>query len=239
MSYVISSAEAVVSSTPTNTSVENPWCHVSQQKLNKVAPWGSRMLLAGQVLNLCHFFANMLRSNIYTLIFVSFAFLLFISPLHFLPSSTMSPVAKNRVASLARDLIRIESITPVDGGCQDIVRRHLEKIGGFKCETLKYHDVTNLWAYRGNLDINPLVVFAGHSDVVPPGPLEDWKHHPFEGTIDDHNVLHGRGAVDMKGGIASFIVALEDFLTNHPDHTYSIGIIITSDEEGNAGKLRT
>jgi succinyl-diaminopimelate desuccinylase len=148
----------------------------------------------------------------------------------------MSSVAKNGVASLARDLIRIESITPTDGGCQDIVRGYLEMIGGFKCETLKYHDVTNLWAYRGDLNRKPLVVFAGHSDVVPPGPLEDWKHHPFEGIIDEHNVLHGRGAVDMKGGMASFLVALKGFLRKHPDHTYSIGLIITSDEEGNAGK---
>lgn len=123
----------------------------------------------------------------------------------------------------------------IELGCQEIVRRHLKRIGGFTCETMKYHDVTNLWAFRGNLDRNrPLVVFAGHSDVVPAGPLEMWIHHPFEGFIDDQNILHGRGAVDMKGGIASFLVALEDFIAKRPEDSHPIGIIITSDEEGKA-----
>jgi succinyl-diaminopimelate desuccinylase len=149
----------------------------------------------------------------------------------------MSPITSSRVGRLARELIRIESITPVDGGCIDVVQRHLQKIG-FTCETLNYHDVTNLWAYRGDPKSKPLVVFAGHSDVVPPGPLENWKHPPFEGFIDDQNILHGRGAVDMKGGVASFIVALENFMAKHSDHSGSLGIIITSDEEGKAGKSR-
>jgi succinyl-diaminopimelate desuccinylase len=138
------------------------------------------------------------------------------------------------VANLARELIRIESITPADGGCQTVIRHRLSKIG-FTCETLQYHDVTNLWAYRGDLtNKQPLLVFAGHTDVVPPGPLEAWTFPPFEGFIDDQNVLHGRGAVDMKGGIASFTIALEDFISSHPDHSCSIGVIITSDEEGKA-----
>ena len=143
-------------------------------------------------------------------------------------------VVHSRVASLARQLIRIESITPNDGGCQAIVRNRLEKLG-FICETMKFEDVTNLWAHRGNVfDSKPLVVFAGHTDVVPSGPTEEWQHPPFDGVIDDQHVLHGRGAVDMKGGIAAFIVALEDFLQLNPDHSGSIGIILTSDEEGPA-----
>ena len=152
-------------------------------------------------------------------------------------SAELNAATTSRVAKLAQELIRIESITPKDGGCQEIVRRRLEKVG-FTCETLQYHDVTNLWAHRGEVN-KPMIVFAGHSDVVPPGPLEDWSHPPFEGFIDQQNVLHGRGAVDMKGGMASFIVALEDFLQKHPDCLASspgLGVIITSDEEGKAGK---
>jgi succinyl-diaminopimelate desuccinylase len=143
-------------------------------------------------------------------------------------------VPHNRVAALARELIRIESVTPNDGGCQDIVRTHLEKIG-FVCEKMQFEDVANLWAHRGDvMNSKPLVVFVGHTDVVPPGPTTEWKFPPFEGFIDDQNVLHGRGAVDMKGGIAAFIIALEDFLQLNPDHSGSIGIILTSDEEGPA-----
>jgi succinyl-diaminopimelate desuccinylase len=143
-------------------------------------------------------------------------------------------VTHSRVASLARELIRVESITPNDGGCQTIVRNRLEKIG-FICETMKFEDVTNLWAHRGDVrNRRPLVVFAGHTDVVPVGPISEWKYPPFQGVIDDQDVLHGRGAVDMKGGIAAFIVALEDFLQLNPDHLGSIGIILTSDEEGPA-----
>lgn len=146
----------------------------------------------------------------------------------------MSSATRSSVAVLARELIRIESITPVDGGCQTVVHHRLSKIG-FTCETLQYHDVTNLWAFRGDLKSKqPLLVFAGHTDIVPPGPLEAWTYHPFDGFIDDQNILHGRGAVDMKGGIASFLVALEDFISSHPNHSYSIGVIITSDEEGKA-----
>ena len=145
-------------------------------------------------------------------------------------------VTLSRVGSLARELIRIQSITPDDGGCQAIVRNRLEKLG-FECETMKFNEeVTNLWAHRGDLDVEkPLLVFAGHTDVVPVGPLSEWRHPPFEGMIDDQDVLHGRGAVDMKGGIASFIIALEDFIQQNPtNYKGSIGIILTSDEEGPA-----
>jgi succinyl-diaminopimelate desuccinylase len=98
---------------------------------------------------------------------------------------------------------------------------------------MKFHDVTNLWAIRGDPMSTRLIVFAGHTDVVPSGPPELWTYPPFDGTIKD-GVLYGRGAVDMKGGIASFIVALQRFIENHPDHGGSIGIILTSDEEGKA-----
>jgi len=145
------------------------------------------------------------------------------------PSTT---AAIGKAADLARQLIRIEYVTPNDNGCQAVVQQHLDKIG-FASETLQYQDVTNLWAIRGDPKVHPLVVFAGHTDVVPPGPLESWTHPPFEGVVED-GILYGRGAVDMKGGIASFVVALERFLSKHPDHEGSIGVILTSDEEGEA-----
>eukprot|EP00977_Amphora_coffeiformis_P016298 scaffold4990_cov176-Amphora_coffeaeformis.AAC.15 len=108
---------------------------------------------------------------------------------------------------------------------------------GFACETLQYHDVTNLWAVRhgdgGKLFGKPLVVFAGHTDVVPTGPLEQWTYPPFDGVIH-RGMLYGRGAVDMKGGIASFVTAVEEFVAKHPDHGGSIGVLLTSDEEGDA-----
>lgn len=145
--------------------------------------------------------------------------------------TTMSALT-SKATRLARQLIRIESVTPNDNGCQGVVRDHLEELG-FACETQKYHDVTNLWAVKGNHNEKPLVVFAGHTDVVPPGPLEKWTYPPFEGALVD-GILFGRGAVDMKGGIASFLVGLESFLSKFPDHRGSIGVLLTSDEEGEA-----
>ena len=147
------------------------------------------------------------------------------------PQATKMDIPKiSNAANLARQLIGIESITPNDNGCQTVVQQHLEKLG-FLCETLCYHGVTNLWAIRENG--KPLVVFAGHTDVVPPGPLESWVYPPFQGTLVD-GILYGRGAVDMKGGIASFIVALESFMSKYPNHKGSIGMLLTSDEEGEA-----
>lgn len=156
--------------------------------------------------------------------------------------------------SLARDLVRIESVTPNDNGCQPLIAARLSALG-FHCETLKYHDVTNLWAVR-NADVvgdriattaRPLIVFAGHTDVVPTGPPDDWTHPPFSGTIEAHTslnsdneiesaeeMLYGRGAADMKGGIASFVSAVERFVASHPDHSGSIALLLTSDEEGPA-----
>jgi len=138
----------------------------------------------------------------------------------------------SKATRLARQLIRIESITPNDNGCQAVVQEHLEKLG-FACETLNYHEVTNLWAVKGSNNKKPFVIFAGHTDVVPPGPLEKWTYPPFEGALVD-GILFGRGAVDMKGGIASFLVGLESFLSKCPDHEGSVGVLLTSNEEGEA-----
>ena len=149
----------------------------------------------------------------------------------------MQPTA-TRALDLAQQLIRIPSITPHDNGCQTVVLRHLLEELGFACEILPYHDVTNLWAVRSGKAnaaciVKPLVVFAGHTDVVPTGPVEHWTHPPFDGVVQ-RNILYGRGAVDMKGGIASFISALQDFLSQHVTYDGTIGVLLTSDEEGDA-----
>ena len=130
--------------------------------------------------------------------------------------------------ALARELIRRESVTPMDAGCQELLGGRLGEIG-FVCEAMNFEDVTNLWATRG--EGRPLLVFAGHTDVVPTGPLEQWKIPPFQGQVRD-GMLHGRGAADMKGGVAAFVTACERFVANHPDHAGAIGLLITSDEEG-------
>ena len=136
----------------------------------------------------------------------------------------------SQTVELAQQLIQRPSVTPADEGCQMILSERLAPLG-FDCETMQFEAVTNLWAKRGNSA--PLVVFAGHTDVVPTGPLEQWRIPPFEGCIED-GMLHGRGAADMKGSIASFVTACERFLFKHPDHKGSIGFLITSDEEGPA-----
>ena len=128
---------------------------------------------------------------------------------------------------LACDLIARPSITPEDGGCQDVLIERLRAIG-FECETLIFDDVTNLWARRGNAV--PLLAFAGHTDVVPPGPLEQWDSDPFQPEIRD-GLLYGRGAADMKSSIAAMVTACERFVEQHPDHNGSIALLITSDEE--------
>ncbi|MCY3768408.1 MAG: succinyl-diaminopimelate desuccinylase [Gammaproteobacteria bacterium] len=131
---------------------------------------------------------------------------------------------------LARELVRRNSITPDDAGCQEILSERLAE-SGFSCEPVNSHDVSNLWATRGR--IRPLFVFAGHTDVVPTGPLDQWSHPPFEGVIEA-GMLHGRGAADMKGSIAAFVTACERLVRKHPDHDGTIGLLITSDEEGEA-----
>ena len=132
------------------------------------------------------------------------------------------------VLALARDLIARPSITPEDAGCQQMMAEYLARLG-FVIEPMVFHDTTNLWARRGNQ--GPLFCFAGHTDVVPPGPLEKWDSPPFEPTVRD-GLLYGRGAADMKGSLAAMLVAVERFVTAHPDHQGSIAFLITSDEEG-------
>ncbi len=132
------------------------------------------------------------------------------------------------VIALAKDLIRRPSVTPLDEGCQTLMAERLAKLG-FVIEPMVFEDTTNLWARRGSE--GPLFCFAGHTDVVPAGPLDKWHTPPFEPTIKD-GVLYGRGAADMKGSLASMVVAVERFVAEHPDHTGSIAFLITSDEEG-------
>lgn len=134
------------------------------------------------------------------------------------------------------DLIRRRSVTPDDAGCQALLIERLERLG-FRCETMQFEDVTNLWARRG--DASPVLCFAGHTDVVPPGDEREWHSDPFEPTFRD-GMLYARGSADMKSGLAAMIVALEDFVAAHPDHAGSLAMLITSDEEGHArdGTLR-
>lgn len=134
------------------------------------------------------------------------------------------------VLELVQELIRRPSVTPEDADCQELLKSRLSALG-FTCETLEAGGVTNLWAHRGTAQ--PLLVFAGHTDVVPPGPLADWDSPPFEPTIRDGR-LYGRGAADMKSSIAAFVVAVEEFLAQRPEHQGSIALLITSDEEGPA-----
>ncbi len=128
------------------------------------------------------------------------------------------------------ELIRHPSVTPEDGGCQDIITSRLTKLG-FIAEHLPFGEVTNLWARRGTS--GPLFVFAGHTDVVPPGPLEKWQSPPFAPEIRD-GYLYGRGAADMKGSLAAMVTACETFVANYPQHRGSIAFLLTSDEEGPA-----
>ncbi|HIF9317447.1 TPA: succinyl-diaminopimelate desuccinylase [Photobacterium damselae] len=132
------------------------------------------------------------------------------------------------VISLAKDLLSRRSVTPEDAGCQDVMIERLRQLG-FCIETMVFNDTTNLWARRGTQA--PLFVFAGHTDVVPSGPIEQWHTPPFEPTIKD-GMLYGRGAADMKGSLACMIVAIERFIAENPDHQGSLGLLITSDEEG-------
>jgi succinyl-diaminopimelate desuccinylase len=129
---------------------------------------------------------------------------------------------------LAFDLISRRSVTPEDAGCQDTMIARLEAIG-FTVERLRFEDVDNFWARRGS--DGPVLCFAGHTDVVPTGPVEAWSSDPFQPEIRD-GVLYGRGAADMKGSLAAMVTACERFVAEHPDHKGSIAFLITSDEEG-------
>jgi succinyl-diaminopimelate desuccinylase len=138
-------------------------------------------------------------------------------------SSTLSPTL-----ALACELISRESVTPVDAGCQQLMIERLEAIG-FEVHRLPFDDVENFWAVRGNN--GPTLCFAGHTDVVPTGAIEGWQYPPFEPVIEG-GLLYGRGAADMKGSLAAMVTAVEDFVSDHPDHSGRITFLITSDEEG-------
>ena len=134
----------------------------------------------------------------------------------------------NATFDLACSLIAQASVTPDDKDCQRLIQSILTPLG-FTCETITRGNVTNLWARHGNTA--PLIVFAGHTDVVPPGPLDKWTSDPFTPTVRDGR-LYGRGAADMKTSVAAMVIAARDFITANPGYTGSIGFIITSDEEG-------
>ncbi len=128
------------------------------------------------------------------------------------------------------DLIRRQSVTPEDDGCQALMMQRLTALG-FACTDLPFGEVSNFWAERG--EGGPILVFAGHTDVVPTGPAEQWDSPPFEPTLRD-GVLYGRGTADMKGSLAAMLVACDEFVAEHPGHPGRIGFLITSDEEGPA-----
>jgi len=133
-----------------------------------------------------------------------------------------------KTLALACELIRHPSVTPEDAGCQQRMMDRLQAIG-FDCTPLRFGEVDNFWAERGAS--GPILVFAGHTDVVPTGPQEQWRSPPFEPTLLD-GVLYGRGSADMKGSLAAMVVACEEFVARHPDHPGRLGFLITSDEEG-------
>ncbi len=132
---------------------------------------------------------------------------------------------------LACELIRRPSVTPDDEGCQELMMTRLAN-AGFAIERMRIEEVENFWARHGT--DGPVLCFAGHTDVVPTGPLQGWQHQPFNALIDDEGMLCGRGAADMKGSLASMIIAVERFVADHPDHKGAITFLITSDEEGPA-----
>lgn len=134
----------------------------------------------------------------------------------------------SETVALTKDLIARNSVTPVDAGCQEVMCRRLAALG-FRIEPLRFGSVDNFWARRG--DSGPVLCFAGHTDVVPTGPLEEWRTDPFVPTVRD-GMLYGRGAADMKSGLAAMVTATEEFVARHPAHRGSIAFLITSDEEG-------
>ena len=140
------------------------------------------------------------------------------------------------VVDLTRDLVRMQSVTPADGGCQALLGANLKE-AGFRVESMPFGKVDNLWARRG--DGGPLLCFAGHTDVVPPGPVAEWSVDPFAAEVRDGRLI-ARGAADMKSGLAAMTVACRRFARDYPDHPGSIAFLITSDEEGEArdGTLR-
>jgi len=140
----------------------------------------------------------------------------------------MSNTAASSTLALTCELVSRASVSPTDGGCQRLMSDRLGAIG-FRAENLRFGAVDNLWARRG--EEGPVFCFAGHTDVVPPGPLEEWHSDPFSPEIRD-GVLYGRGAADMKSGLAAMVTACEEFVARYPNHRGSIAFLITSDEEG-------
>ena len=132
---------------------------------------------------------------------------------------------------LACELIARPSITPLDEGCQMLIAQRLSACG-FQIEHLHQNGVDNLWAVHGQS--GPMICLAGHTDVVPTGPLDEWQYPPFQPFIDEQGMLYGRGAADMKGSLAAMVVAVERFIDHHPHHKGQIAFLITSDEEGPA-----
>ncbi|MBV1915710.1 MAG: succinyl-diaminopimelate desuccinylase [Pseudomonadales bacterium] len=144
--------------------------------------------------------------------------------------SEFTPAELTTVISLAEDLLSRPSVTPKDEGCQQLIADQLSA-AGFSIEHMRFGDVDNIWARRGNQ--SPLFVFLGHTDVVPVGDEAAWDTPPFEPTIEGAR-LTARGAADMKGSVAAMIVAMEKFAEQHPDHIGSMAMLLTSDEEGPA-----
>jgi succinyl-diaminopimelate desuccinylase len=136
---------------------------------------------------------------------------------------------RNPTLDLTVDLLKRDSVTPEDKGCQDLMISRLEPLG-FKIERMRFGEVDNFYARKGTS--GPLLVFAGHTDVVPTGPVEQWASDPFIPTIKDDGMLYARGAADMKASLAAFITSIEAFVAENPDHQGSIGLLITADEEG-------
>jgi len=139
-----------------------------------------------------------------------------------------NPELMSQALELTKNLISRRSLTPADEGCQSLLSQRLARIG-FRIEALRFGAVTNLWARRSAA--SPLFCFAGHTDVVPTGPLDQWHSDPFVPEVRD-GMLYGRGAADMKSGLAAMVTATEEFVGAHPEHSGSIGFLITSDEEG-------
>ena len=143
-----------------------------------------------------------------------------------------APADLSPTLQLACDLIRRPSVTPIDADCQ---KQMMQRLGdaGFALEPMRIEDVDNFWATHGTQE-GPVLCFAGHTDVVPTGPLQAWQHEPFDALIDAEGMLCGRGAADMKGSLAAMVVACERFVAEYPDHRGKVAFLITSDEEGPA-----
>jgi len=145
-----------------------------------------------------------------------------------LPGSQIPASHLSETVLLTQELIRRRSVTPDDCGCQEVMIERLSAIG-FKIERLRFGDVDNFWAVHG--ESGPTLCFAGHTDVVPTGPEQNWQQAPFDATIVDGHIV-GRGAADMKGSLAAMVVACERFVAINPNHSGRIAFLITSDEEG-------